>query len=197
MTKTFGWLDRKMQLVPILLLFWALFWVLSAGDRVFETKTGVGTATWSKTGIIVNSRGKRVFQQYSALPYGFYGTNQSAKAKTQYARLGVPKAIGTTIFTVITVAELMVGLLFMVLLFRKRLGRLTNGRPAGLWGLFNDHTLYRLALKSSAGLLILFALGDILFGDKAALWEHGVFLMIALVTYDLWLRSGQKAGGAG
>jgi hypothetical protein len=31
--------------------------------------------------------------------------------------------------------------------------------------------------------------GDILFGDRAELWEHRTFIVLCLITYDMWYRT--------
>ena len=55
--------------------------------------------------------------------------------------------------------------------------------------LFVDRTIHRLAFKGSILVFVVFSVGDILFGDRAELWEHGTFLVLCLVTYDLWFRT--------
>ena len=38
-------------------------------------------------------------------------------------------------------------------------------------------------------MFVTFSVGDIMFGDRAELWEHGTFIVMCLVTYDLWFRT--------
>ena len=50
---------------------------------------------------------------------------------------------------------------------------------------------YRLILKASIWIFIAFITGDILFGDRIEVWEHGTYLAMTIVTYDLWYRTDQ------
>lgn len=52
--------------------------------------------------------------------------------------------------------------------------------------MFSDRTVQRLAFKGSVLISVAFSAGDILFGDRMELGEHGVFLVMTLVTYDMW-----------
>lgn len=36
-------------------------------------------------------------------------------------------------------------------------------------------------------IFLAFSTGDILFGDRAELWEHGTFMVLTLMTYQLYL----------
>ena len=38
-------------------------------------------------------------------------------------------------------------------------------------------------------IFVLFAIGDNLFGERTELWEHGTFLVLCLITYELWQRA--------
>ncbi len=55
--------------------------------------------------------------------------------------------------------------------------------------LFADRTIQRLAFKGSVLVFSVFAVADIVFGDRAELWEHGTFIVLCLVTYDIWYRT--------
>ena len=35
---------------------------------------------------------------------------------------------------------------------------------------------------------VIFSAGDILFGDRIELWEHGTFLVMCLMTYNAWYK---------
>ena len=71
---------------------------------------------------------------------------------------------------------------------------LVRERSDGLWGLFQDRTVHRLSFKGGIVIFIVFALGDILFGGRAELWEHGTFMVLCLVTYDMWYRTDKFIG---
>ncbi len=43
-----------------------------------------------------------------------------------------------------------------------------------------------MCFEASIAIFLLFTMGDTLFGDRTELWEHGTFMILALVTYDLW-----------
>ena len=61
----------------------------------------------------------------------------------------------------------------------------------GKVNLITDRTVHRLIFKASIWIFIAFLTGDILFGDRIEVWEHGTYLLMTIVTYDLWYRTDQ------
>ena len=41
-------------------------------------------------------------------------------------------------------------------------------------------------------IFLAFSVGDILFGDRQELWEHGTFMVLTLLTYQLYIGRAQE-----
>ena len=78
---------------------------------------------------------------------------------------------------------------FAMLAFWSLLPRKLREREDGLWELYTNRTVHRLCFKGGVLLFLAFSTGDILFGDRMELWEHGTFMVLILLTYDLWYRT--------
>lgn len=50
----------------------------------------------------------------------------------------------------------------------------------------------RLVFKLSMFIFLVFSVGDILFGDRQELWEHGTFMVLTLLTYQLYIGRAQE-----
>ena len=82
------------------------------------------------------------------------------------------------------VVELVLGITFLALFVWSLVPVEMQTRPQ----LFADRTVHRLAFKGSVLVFVIFSTGDILFGDRTELWEHGTFIVLCLLTYFLWFR---------
>ena len=102
---------------------------------------------------------------------GWFGVTRDAQFVEYFARLQLPEALALTSLYGFAVLEIMVGLLFLVVLLFPRTPRAVN----------------RFAFKLSMMVFLVFSTGDILFGDRAELWEHGTFMILTLQTYHIYL----------
>jgi hypothetical protein len=74
------------------------------------------------------------------------------------------------------VLEIVVGVLFFaILLYRKM-----------------PSVYRRLVFKLSMLIFLAFSVGDILFGDRQELWEHGTFMVLTLLTYQMYIGRAQE-----
>ncbi len=162
MKKTVYWIDERVNLVVILFLFWASYWVLNGGDKFFEF--------------------------FTMHPTGWYGANRDVQIIDYFQRLYLPKELALISLYSIGVLELLLGLTFLALFIWSILPEKMRENKEGL---FADRTIHRLAFKGSILVFIMFSIGDILFGDRDELWKHGTFIILCLYTYDVWYRSDQ------
>ncbi|HUT51097.1 MAG TPA: hypothetical protein VM325_17340 [Alphaproteobacteria bacterium] len=122
-------------------------------------------------------------------PRGVFGVTRDGKFIGYFARLGLGRSAALITLHIIGVAEIILGLMFLALLLWSILPLRLRQRRAGFMSVFEDRTMHRLAFKGGIAVFILFALGDILFGDRAELWEHGTYMVLCLITYDMWYRT--------
>jgi hypothetical protein len=102
-----------------------------------------------------------------------------------FARLGLPAWMALSTLYGMAVFEIVLGAMFFALF----VWSLLPPRRQEALPLFADRTIHRLAFKGSILVFVLFSTGDILFGDRTELWEHGTFLVLCLLTYVLWFRA--------
>ena len=72
--------------------------------------------------------------------------------------------------------EIAVGLLFFVILLYTKMPSVYR----------------RLVFKLSMIIFLVFSVGDILFGDRQELWEHGTFMVLTLLTYQMYIGRAQE-----
>lgn len=184
-------IDSKFNLITILFLFWSLFWGLNGFDKFFNGGSQVVFDRWASQGFLVEKDSKKVV--YSIQPsekVGWYGVNRDAKFANYFRRLDLPPSIASLTLYFFAILEIIVAFSFFVLFVRQfRPNKYVD--DAGNKNLFADRTIHRLVFKASIWIFIAFLIGDVLFGDRAEVWEHGTFLLMTLVTYDLWFRTDQ------
>jgi hypothetical protein len=54
-----------------------------------------------------------------------------------------------------------------------------------------SHVIHRVAFKGSILVFLAFSAGDILFGDRRELWEHGTFFILVIITYGIYVDRNQ------
>lgn len=189
MSNLLVWLDGKTRLMPILFLFWAIFWGMNGGDKFFNGASLANLEPWSAKSVLVDRDGQIAYRQHPILPQGLYGITRDAKTANYFARIGLPKWMALASLYALAVFEVVLGLVFLALLAWSALPRMTRKRKTGPLRHFTDRTIHRLAFKGGILVFLLFALGDILFGDRAELWEHGTYMILCLITYDMWYRT--------
>ncbi len=151
-TRARQYLTHVFRLEKILFLFWFFFWFLNGLDKYFN-------------GVFMKN------DQFGKWYQGWFGVNRDEKFIHYFSRLDLPPWMALTSLHVFAIFEIIVGIAFLLLFFRRE--------PRS--------TLVRFAFKGGILLFVAFMIGDILFGDRMELWEHGTFLIITLMTYQLYL----------
>ena len=107
---------------------------------------------------------------------GWFGVTRDQKFIDYFAKLYLPKWTALGFLYGLAVLEIIVGVLFFTtLLYRKM--------PA---------VYRRLVFKMSMFIFLVFSVGDILFGDRQELWEHGTFMVLTLLTYRMYIGRAQE-----
>jgi hypothetical protein len=177
--------DERVNLVVILLLFWALFWGLNGGDKFLNGRSAPNVASWSASSVLVDAGGSIAYRLHPIEPTGWYGVNRNNKMIGYFARLSLPRDVALACLYGFAVLEMILGAMFLAV---SLWSMLPEGRQSTV-PLFSDRTVQRLAFKGSILVFLCFSVGDILFGDRAELWEHGTFIVLCLITYDMWYRT--------
>ncbi|MGI9621434.1 MAG: hypothetical protein ACR2PK_01255 [Acidimicrobiales bacterium] len=184
------WFDKHSSLMVILLLFWGLFWLLNGGDKFFNENPKPNLDGWSRSAVITPTGTDVIeFDVHPTLPDGIYGVSRNDKFENYFDRLGLPRWVALTSVYAVAVLEVIVGLAFLAILAWTIGPSRWREKTGGGWGLFHDRTIHRLCFKTGIFIFLLFSVGDTLFGDRIELWEHGTFMILTLVTYDLWYRT--------
>jgi len=184
-------IDSKINLITILFLFWTLFWGLNGLDKFFNNSSQLITDRWASQGFLVEKDTKTVV--YSIQPsekIGWYGVNRDAKFMNYFRTLNLPPSIATFTLYFFAILEIILAALFFWLFIRQFYDR-EDDLIEGKKNLIADRTIHRLIFKLSIWIFIAFISGDILFGDRIEVWEHGTYLAMTIVTYDLWYRTDQ------
>ncbi len=190
MKKLIYLIDGKINLITILFLFWALFWGLNGFDKFFNGKSQLIKERWASQGYLVEKDTKKVV--YSIQPsekIGWYGVSRDAKFANYFATLHLPPIIATISLYFFAILEIILAFLFFWLFLKQF--TIDKDFETGKKTLFADRTIHRLIFKASIWIFIAFLTGDILFGDRVEVWEHGTYLLMTIVTYDMWYRTDQ------
>ena len=191
MIRFLRWLDGKTYLMVLLFAFWAIFWGLNGLDKFFNGHRAANLQTWAAKGVLVDRTGQPAMTLHPIEPRGFFGVTRDKRMIGYFARIGMGKGMALFSLYALAVIEIILGSAFLMLFFWSMLPFGLRNRQSGLWGLFRDNTVQRLSFKGGIAVFVLFALGDILFGDRAELWEHGTYMLLCLVTYDMWYRTSE------
>ena len=190
MTMLLRWLDRRTYLMLLLFVFWAIFWGLNGLDKFYNGASAPNLERWATKAVLVDAKtGEPAYRLQPTEPRGFFGVTRDNKMIGYFARIGMGKGVALFSLYAIAVIEIVLGLAFLALIIWSALPYRTRDRDDGLIGLFRDRTVHRLAFKGGILVFVLFATGDILFGDRVELWEHGTYMVLCLVTYDMWYRT--------
>ena len=187
MKKLIYLIDHKINLITILFLFWAFFWGLNGFDKFFNGTSEPDLDRNSATEALVDENGKVVYTVQPSQKIGWYGVNRDAKFANYFDRLSLPQTAASVSLYFFAFLEIVLAFLFFWL-FLNQFSSESSGDEEKI-GLLADRTVHRLSFKASIWIFIAFLTGDILFGDRAEVWEHGTFLLMTLVTYDLWYRT--------
>ncbi len=189
MKKLIYLIDHKVNLITILFLFWAFFWGLNGFDKFFNGKSEPNLDKGSATAALVDENDNVIATIQPSQKLGWYGVNRDDKFRNYFYRLSIPFIIAQVSLYFFAILEIILAFLFFWL-FLKQFSR---GEPEDekVINLYTDRTIHRLIFKLSIWIFIAFLTGDILFGDRAEVWEHGTFLLMTLITYDMWYRTDQ------
>lgn len=177
-------IDKRINLVVVLFLFWALFWGLNGGDKFFNGEYVVNEK--ATMGVLVDPHGNTAYKLHPMETVGLYGVNRNSKMITYFEGIHLPKEVALMALYGFAVIEIILGLMFLALFFWSLFPEKKKDNEKGM---FADRTVHRLAFKGSILVFVFFSVGDILFGDRAELWEHGTFIVLCLITYDMWYRT--------
>jgi len=177
--------DHRLNLIALLLLFWAIFWGLNGFDKFFNGKSTLNVESWSTKGHLVDSEGKVVYKIQPYLPSGRYGINYDNKVANYFKTLHVSRSTALGLLYTFAVFEILIGFLFLLLFFWQLLPETREDRK----NMFSDRTLHRIAFKASVVMFVVLSIAYQLFGDRARLWETGTFLAMTLIAYDMWYRT--------
>ena len=179
------YIDNKTKIHTLILFFWATFWLLNGGDKFFNGKfTHISNPNVTK-GVLINLKGEKTHELKGMETIGWYGVNRNAKTINYFSRLNLPSWLAISLLYSLASLEVILGFLFVyLLLFEFKSTDHT---------LIKERLLHRLAFKLGVIIFTLFTIFDTLLGDRTELWEHSTFLILYLVTYDLWYRTDQHS----
>ena len=176
-------LDKKIKVHSLILLFWAFFWLLNGGDKFFNGEFTYVDMPGVTKAVVVNADMEKVFEIKAVEVVGWYGVNRDAKIINYFQRLYLPPWSALTALYTLAVLEVLLGVLF-ARIFVEEYRSLDNSSSS-----VKSRTLHRLAFKFGIIIFIIFTILDVLLGDRTELWEHGCYMILYLVSYDLWYRS--------
>ena len=177
--------DQRLNLITLLLLFWAIFWGLNGFDKFFNGKSTLNLESWSTKGRVVDNEGKVVYKIQRYLPDGSFGINYDNKVANYFKTLHVPRSAALGMLYIYAGFEILIGFLFLMLFAWQLLPETREDKK----NMFSDRTLHRIAFKASVAMFVVLSIAYQLFGDRARLWETGTFLAMTLIAYDMWYRS--------
>ncbi len=190
MKKIIYLIDNKINMITILFLFWTLFWGLNGFDKFFNGSSQLVKERWASQGVLVDKDKNVVYSIQPNERVGWYGASRDAKFANYFRTLHLPPIVATITLYFFAILEIILAALFFWLFIRQFYDNRDEEAP-GKKGLIADRTIHRLIFKASIWIFIAFITGDILFGDRIEVWEHGTYLAMTIVTYDLWYRMDQ------
>lgn len=171
-------LDQRCTVAVLVLSFWALFWALNGADEFFNGSSAPNLAVTSGVALDAAS-GAPAFKVHPLQPIGWYGVSNAARFVAWFDQLGLPAGAALAVLYLLSAAQLAVAALFVWLVVRavRREPPAASRRP------------HHAAFLASAALFVLLCVLDILFGERAELWQHGTYLALVLLSYELWLSA--------
>jgi hypothetical protein len=177
--------DQRLNLITLLLLFWALFWTLDGLDKFLDGEPQITYEKWASKGSVVDKDNKIVYTIQPQLPQGWFGVNYKEQMASYFKTIYVPRGAALFITYTFAVFEIIIGLAFLLLFLWQLLPESREDKK----NMFTDRTLHRLAYKASVMLFLILSVGYQIFGDRARLWEVGTYMAMTLVAYDIWYRT--------
>ena len=109
------------------------------------------------------------------LPF-WYGDAREAKFIGYFAHIHLPPWLALTTLYSFGVVEILVGVSFLYALLRRH----------------TQSAVSQISFKVSVLIFFTYSIGDIIFGDRAELLEHGTYIILILVSFAFFLRSGSE-----
>jgi hypothetical protein len=111
----------------------------------------------------------------------FFGVDRDKQFVAYFASLDLPASLaGVSLYT-FGVIEISLGIVFLIIV--------THG--AKISG------LNRFAFKATMVVFIIYSVGDILFGDRGELREHGIYMILTILSFQFFLFTAvEKSGDA-
>ncbi|MBA2731991.1 MAG: hypothetical protein H0U54_03755 [Acidobacteria bacterium] len=177
--------DQRLNLITLLLLFWALFWTLDGFDKFFDGELDIVFEKWASKGSVVDNAGNVVYTIQPLNPVGWFGVNYTDQMASYFKTIHVSHDTAVALTYAFAGFEILTGLLFLFLF----LWQLLPEKREDAKNLFSDRTLHRLAYKMSVILFVILSVSYQIFGDRTRLWEVGTYMLMTLIAYDIWYRT--------
>jgi len=177
--------DQRLNLITLLLLFWALFWGLDGFDKFFDGEPEILFEKWASKGSVVDADNNVVYTIQPLNPVGWFGVNHEDQMASYFKTIHVPRNTAIGLTYTFAVFEILVGFLFLFLFVWQLLPEEREDKKS----MFSDRTLHRLAYKASVILFVILSVAYQIFGDRTRLWEVGTYMLMTLITYDMWYRT--------
>lgn len=177
--------DQRLNLITLLLLFWALFWTLDGLDKFFDGEPQIVFEKWASKGTVVDENNNILYTIQPLNPVGWFGVNYENQMASYFKTIHVPHNVAVGLTYTFAAFEAIIGILFLILF----IWQLLPDRREDKKSMFTDRTLHRLAYKASVILFVILSVAFQLFGDRTRLWEIGTYMLMTLITYDMWYRT--------
>ncbi len=177
--------DHRLNLITLLLLFWALFWGLDGLDKFFDGEPQIIFERWASRGTVVDNNNNVVYTIQPTSPVGWFGVNYEDQMVSYFKTIHVPRSVALGITYTFAVFEIIIGFVFLILFIWQLLPESREDKK----NMFTDRTLHRLAYKASVIMFLILSVGYQLFGDRTRLWEVGTYMAMTLIAYDMWYRT--------
>ncbi len=177
--------DQRLNLVTLLLLFWALFWTLDGLDKFFDAETEILHEKWASKGTVIDNQGNVVYTIQPLNNVGWFGVNYENQMASYFKTIHFPRGAAIGLTYAFAVYEILTGLLFLILFIWQLLPEKHEDKE----NFFTNRTLHRIAYKSSVILFVILSVAYQIFGDRTRLWEVGTFMLMTLIAYDIWYRT--------
>lgn len=131
---------------------------------------------WTLNGLDKFFNGTVVQTPSGPKEFGWFGVTRDQKFIDYFAKLYLPKWMALSFLYTFAVLEIIVGVTFLLILLWRKMPQVYR----------------RLVFKASMFIFLCFSVGDILFGDRQELWEHGTFMVLTLLTYQMYIGRAQE-----
>lgn len=177
--------DQRLNLITLLLLFWALFWGLDGFDKFFDGEPEILFEKWASKGSVVDADNNVIYTIQPLNPVGWFGVNYEDQMASYFKTIHVNRNTAIGLTYTFAVFEILVGFLFLLLFVWQLLPEEREDKKS----MFSDRTLHRLAYKASVILFLVLSIAYQIFGDRTRLWEVGTYMLMTLIAYDMWYRT--------